>query len=60
MEPTKEQWMSILATHQKQMTKLIDDYLEQDRADTAKFMARRTKLDTLIREAKDAIAAHPD
>jgi hypothetical protein len=59
MEATKEQLMASLVKLQKQMAKLIDDYLEQDRVDTAKFMARRTKLENLIRETKDAIATYP-
>lgn len=60
MELTKEQWMATLVKLQKQMSNLIDDYLARDRVDAAKFMTKRTKLERLIWEAKDAIADHPE
>lgn len=60
MDATKEQLMASLAKLQKQMSSLIDDYMDRDRADTAKFMTKRTALDNRIRETKDAIAAHPE
>ena len=54
------QQLIALVKLEKKMKTLIDNYLAADRADTAKFMAKRTRLENQIRELKNEIALPPE